>query len=307
MNPREGYTIIMVEGILATLSKAPTFFYQTLTSPYTLWSLLMLGLVLAVEPALCGWRRSSLAGLLAQRPSARIDCICFAIAISGLGTALSFPVIYGVSQLIAVKSTIPFTPATWIGIESRVLDYVFYILLLDFVLYMLHRLLHRVPLLWAFHKVHHSATEFTTISSARQHVVETALVLVCYGILAGLIGSSPQEIALIWGARVAKAYFIHSNVEISFGWIGRWIFVSPNAHRIHHSDAAVHFDSNFGGTFIIWDRIFGTHRTADPSQVRLGLGDCAKHTESFISVFIGPFRDAVDLIRSPWRPLRSDR
>lgn len=135
-----------------------------------------------------------------------------------------------------------------------------------------HWLSHKVPLLWEFHKVHHSATVLTPLTNFRVHPVYTwvfANILafsaaVANGLGNYMFGETAYQYALS-DTNIILVLFIHtyvhlqhSHVWISFrGMLGH-IFVSPAHHQVHHSDNPKHFDKNFGSCLALWDWMFGT-------------------------------------------------
>ncbi len=135
-----------------------------------------------------------------------------------------------------------------------------------------HWLSHKVPVLWEFHKVHHSAQVLTPLTNFRVHPVYTwifANILAVSAAIANglghyLFGDTARQYALS-DTNIILVLFIHvyvhlqhSHVWISFqGWMGQ-IFVSPAHHQVHHSSDPKHFDKNFGSCLALWDWMFGT-------------------------------------------------
>jgi sterol desaturase/sphingolipid hydroxylase (fatty acid hydroxylase superfamily) len=141
----------------------------------------------------------------------------------------------------------------------------------DFLKWCIHNLLHRVPLLWEFHKVHHSITEMDWIGNWRFHWVE---ILVYNGLLyvpAALVGAS-GEAALAAGVfDTFIGHFAHANLRWRIGWL-RFIINSPQMHIWHHNHPECGpINRNFGLTFSLWDWIFGTAYVPDHDPARLGF------------------------------------
>lgn len=258
---------------------------------------MLVALVLGIELAVCGWQRASIRRIIAAGPSARKDLAWFVITMTGIGALALYPVSKAVAYLHSFWTPTVFSPSAWAGFPNLLLDYIVFLVVMDFIEFAIHTTVHKVPAFWTFHKVHHSAEEFTVINSARFHTIDVAVAVVIVGVLVLLVGRSPAEVAALWGARTFIGYLVHSNINTEFGWLGRWIFVSPNAHRVHHSSAPEHHDSNYGTIFIVWDRLFGTYRRADPSTYLIGLADAedrAKHNGgSFVDHFLQPFRESL--------------
>ncbi|MCU0699566.1 MAG: sterol desaturase family protein [Myxococcaceae bacterium] len=128
----------------------------------------------------------------------------------------------------------------------------------DFVGYWAHRLMHRVPWLWRFHRLHHEATELSWLDAWRQHPVDFVLHGVLVGLPGALLGASLSHVSSVVLLRKAFTTFLHANVAVDFG---RWL-ASPVFHAVHHSAKPEDHDSNFAGTFPLWDVLFGTFRAA---------------------------------------------
>ncbi len=135
-----------------------------------------------------------------------------------------------------------------------------------------HWLSHKVPVLWEFHKVHHTAEVLTPLTNFRVHPVYTWIfanilavsAAVANGLGNYMFGDTAYQYALS-DTNIILVLFIHTYVHlqhshmwISFqGWLGR-VFVSPAHHQVHHSDNPKHFNKNFGSCLALWDWMFGT-------------------------------------------------
>jgi sterol desaturase/sphingolipid hydroxylase (fatty acid hydroxylase superfamily) len=124
--------------------------------------------------------------------------------------------------------------------------------------YWMHRTMHRVPLLWRFHALHHDAHDTTWLDAWRQHPLDFVLHGIAVGVPGALLGASLSDVASVVVLRKAFTTFLHANVNVKFGWFG-WVLASPRFHRHHHSADPRFFDRNFAGTFPLWDVVFGTH------------------------------------------------
>jgi sterol desaturase/sphingolipid hydroxylase (fatty acid hydroxylase superfamily) len=187
----------------------------------------------------------------------------------------------------------------------------------DFVLFYLHYLFHKVPTLWEFHKVHHSAEVMTPLTAYRMHpfevVVEMNITAIASGVLYGLFGymtdgGRPQMV--IFGINVVQfAFYVvgfnlrHSHVPLGYGRIVSQVFVSPWMHQLHHSRETPHLDKNMGFIFSFWDRLFGTLYIPHSGETfELGLTD-GEHAR-FHSVSALYFRPIANLARRLFRPAR---
>lgn len=139
----------------------------------------------------------------------------------------------------------------------------------DLVGYGVHRLMHRVPWLWRFHALHHEAVELSWLDAWRQHPVDALVHGLAVGLPGALTGASLSEVASVVLLRKAFTTFLHANVRVKFGAL-ELVLASPEFHRTHH----VHDQTNFAGTFPVWDLLFGTrsgvHQLERPVDVLRG-------------------------------------
>src|SRR5579863_479552 len=157
----------------------------------------------------------------------------------------------------------------------------------DFARYWSHRMMHRVPVLWEFHKVHHSAEVLTPISLYRSHPLDTLLTELAEVVVVGIVSAIflylfPQGLTLVTilgvnAFRFAFNFFganlRHSHIWFSFGSAAEHFIISPAQHQIHHSADPRHFNRNFGSEFAVWDWIFGTlYIPRQREDLILGLG-----------------------------------
>lgn len=187
-----------------------------------------------------------------------------------------------------------------------VLIAVVYFLALDFFGYWAHRISHSSKILWCFHCVHHSAPRFNLIASFRNHPIDAAfsrIVVVVPLTVFSFVDHPALAVATILYLSSVKALNVlqHGNFALP-GFIDRLIIV-PQAHRIHHSVDAAHFDSNFGGVFSIWDRLFGTYvdwRDV-PGVLALPIGLSNFNPVSFLDSILLPIKGCWRAHVRRWR------
>lgn len=147
------------------------------------------------------------------------------------------------------------------------------ILLLDCWLYVWHRMNHRIPLLWRFHRMHHSDAEMDVTTATRFHLGEHLGSATLRLGLIPLAGLFPIEILIYETLVVANTMFHHANITL--GWLDRplrWLIVTPRMHQIHHSRLQPETDSNYSTIFSFWDRLFRSYRMRIGNEpVELGL------------------------------------
>ncbi|HEV2548900.1 MAG TPA: sterol desaturase family protein [Stellaceae bacterium] len=170
--------------------------------------------------------------------------------------------------------------------------------LLDFAIYLQHVMFHAVPALWRLHRMHHADLDFDVTTGARFHPIE---ILLSMGLKLGVVAAlgAPAVAVLVFEVALnATAMFNHGNVGLP-DWLDRvlrWIVVTPDMHRVHHSAVPNETNSNFGFNLPWWDRLLGTYRAQpaaghqdmtigldtfrDPGQLRLD--------RMLVQPFIGP-------------------
>lgn len=127
--------------------------------------------------------------------------------------------------------------------------------LYDFFYYWNHRMGHEINLLWAAHVVHHSSEEYNLTTALRQ-TSGSFFGWIFYLPLA-LLGIPPEVLFPIAGLNLIYQFWVHTRHIPKLG-ILVWFLVTPSNHRVHHAQNQLYIDKNYGGVFIIWDRLFGT-------------------------------------------------
>ncbi len=194
------------------------------------------------------------------------------------------------------------------NIGTTLLYMVVFYAVADFIAYAIHYFQHKLPILWHFHKVHHSAEVLHPLSNFREHPIDNLVYKVVIGLGMGVVvgvatnltGHAPSLPTLLGVPLLMFAFnFVGYNLRHSHIWLrwpGRWsmVFPSPAHHQIHHSYHADHIDKNFAFMFPIWDVIFGTYcMPADNRDVRFGVGEGqAEGLTSCVRLYLVPFRDA---------------
>lgn len=169
------------------------------------------------------------------------------------------------------------------------------ILLFDAWMYLWHRMNHVVPFFWMFHQVHHSDPRMDVTSAVRFHPGEIFLSILARFVVVPLLGMTLWELALYESILLPVILLHHSNIDLTdrVDAALRWAIVSPNMHRIHHSDYQPETDSNFSSVFSWWDRIFKSYRKReDYHTIRYGLENL---TESKWHTLKG-------ILETPFRP-----
>lgn len=161
-------------------------------------------------------------------------------------------------------------------------------LVMDFSFWLSHYLRHKVPWLWYFHAIHHSARELSPMTVWRAHPLEEPLTFLITMIPVGIFGGDQSAwvvVTVFYGA--AWPFFIHSNIRTNLGPL-RYLIVSPQFHRVHHSIRPEQFDKNFGEHIVLWDWLFGTIELDTESYPETGIRDDAfveVRTKSPVAMF----------------------
>ena len=154
----------------------------------------------------------------------------------------------------------------------------------DFIQWNIHRLLHRVPFLWEFHKVHHSVEEMGFAAHLRFHWMEGIIYRVIEYLPLALIGFGIKEFFIVHAFTTAVGHFNHSNIRVPLGPL-RYLFNNPQMHIWHHAKKLPkdhRFGMNFGLTLSIWDYLFKTaYVPSNGRDIELGFHDMDKFPKSF--------------------------
>lgn len=152
------------------------------------------------------------------------------------------------------------------------------IIALDCLIYWQHVFSHRIPILWRLHRVHHSDRDIDVTTAIRFHPVEIALSMVLKIGAVYLLGASAFAVILFEILLNGCAMFNHANIRMpaALDRVLRWIVVTPDMHRVHHSAIPSETDSNFGFNLPWWDRLFGTYvpqPTKGHDEMTIGLSE----------------------------------
>lgn len=146
------------------------------------------------------------------------------------------------------------------------------VVLLDLAIYLQHVLFHAVPALWRFHRMHHADLEFDVTTGVRFHPIEILLSMAIKLVVVLALGTPALAVLSFEILLNATSLFNHGNVELParFDRALRWVMVTPDMHRVHHSIIARETNSNYGFNLPWWDRVFGTYR-AQPEAGHLAM------------------------------------
>lgn len=191
----------------------------------------------------------------------------------------------------------------WLSVEGWMF-LIIGLLLLDLIsAYFIHWLEHKVKWMWQFHIVHHSDKEIDTTSANRHHPGESLFRLVFTVLAVLLIGTPIWLIFLYQTMSVVLTQFNHANIKMP-KWLDdslMWIFVTPNMHRVHHHYRQPYTDSNYGNIFSIWDRIFGTYKSAPNEKLVYGIDTMmeTQNTGNIVELLKKPFTKYIPSVEYP--------
>jgi len=174
------------------------------------------------------------------------------------------------------------------------------VIALDFVIYLQHVLVHAVPILWRLHRVHHADPDIDVTTGLRFHPIEIVLSLLIKFAAILVLGAPVIAVVIFEILLNAGAMFNHANVRLPL-WLDkllRWVIVTPDMHRIHHSVEDEEANSNFGFNLTWWDRLFGTY-TVEPRHghggMKIGIHhyNVPKQVSWLHGILILPFRKKI--------------
>ena len=173
------------------------------------------------------------------------------------------------------------------------------VLILDVAIYFQHVLFHAVPALWRLHRMHHADLEFDVTTGIRFHPFEIVLSMLIKLIVVTGLGLPASGVLIFEVLLNATSMFSHGNVAIPAElerWL-RWIVVTPDMHRVHHSIEAQETNSNFGFNLSCWDRLFGTYRqqpAAGHQAMTIGIAQFREPRELRLDrMLLQPFREGT--------------
>ena len=184
----------------------------------------------------------------------------------------------------------------------------------DFTKYIVHRWMHKMPLLWAVHKVHHSAKTMTPITVYRVHPLEGVLFSLRSVCSQGAViptflffFGTAVDLYTIVGVNILVFFFHatgsnlrHSHIDISYWKWLEHILISPSQHQVHHSIAEEHYDKNFGAALAVWDWIFGSlHLSENKGEVVFGLDTYESGKEGRIKdLYLEPIYEIARIVKA---------
>lgn len=260
--------------------------------------LLPLLLALLVEFCLALNKRDFLLRLTIWKKSRRVDLYGFILShlhrlLALLNIAFTFGIPFLLDRLI--RNILPAEFSLFALFDQYAgypLAIVAFVFIATFFNYWEHRLWHSA-LLWPIHRFHHSATDYNVLTETRKHFTEVLLTPLFFTLPMTLLGA-PLEFVLAYLTLILfQGFMNHTDQAISYGWIGRHLWVDPVYHKLHHSAASEHINKNFSGTLPVWDRLFGTYAHAEHPIV-VGVSDAPHYaTQPFWKIYLIDFSELL--------------
>jgi len=192
----------------------------------------------------------------------RINLWRVAVEAIPLGAVMSVALPFGAWMYSHRLMTVPMN--TWWG-------WVAMFLCTEFFYYWLHRSGHRIRWYWASHQVHHTGNEYNLSAAFRQSITGKISGGFIFFAPQCLLGFPPDAVLVSYGVNLFYQYWIHTDLINKMGWM-EGIFNTPSAHRVHHAANVEYLDCNYGGTILLFDRLFGTYvPEKDGVPIRYGL------------------------------------
>ncbi len=210
-----------------------------------------------------------------------------------------------------LRAVLPLTVAMEPGKIAFVVWSIILFIFVDFANFVSHFLQHKVGFLWELHKVHHSATVLTPITTSRVNPIGDKFD----HLVAATINGFPTGVAMFFfefraldiGVMVATVNLFgsilnldalrHSNYQVSFGWFDR-IFISPHMHQLHHSAQFEDWDINLGNKLAVWDWIFGTARIpVKGEKIHFGIGRGSHYDAEYTTLYGAYVRPISNMLK----------
>jgi lathosterol oxidase len=183
----------------------------------------------------------------------------------------------------AVSSSVQHTVRAW----PAAVQFVALLCVADLTQYWVHRAFHRVPLLWRFHAIHHSAEQMDWLAGSRLHLVDVAVTRGLTYVPIYLLGFADGPLFVYLVVVSAQATFIHANVRFDFGPL-KWLIATPQFHHWHHASEAEAIDKNFAVHLPVIDAVFGTVHLPARWPRSYGIASGVRVPDGYLRQFVWP-------------------
>ena len=163
-----------------------------------------------------------------------------------------------------------------------ILVWIFMFIAWDFCFYWLHRFHHKFSLLWAVHVIHHEGEHFG-LSLGIRNSWYSSITSIPFFIILAWMGIPTEVFLVVSSTHYFIQFYNHNQVVRNSGWLD-YIMITPSHHKVHHGKNPEYVDKNFGGTLVIWDKLFGTfQRETKDNPVELGTHDLFRTDNVFLA------------------------
>ena len=208
------------------------------------------------------------------------DSAIFKLEILSVGVRLFFSLVVFFPLLGLLVPFNIFSFSSWD--VHPVVNFFICFLLIDFFHYVLHRLHHSIPLLWRFHRLHHSDKDVDVMTSWLHHPFEAISIYFLITFMYVMFDIPLEFIYTYSIIFILHVAFTHTKMYVP-DHIDRWLryfIVTPNAHRLHHSIDIKEGNSNFGQIFLFWDVLFNTHLKSNSYLINCGI-ECSQSPSNY--------------------------
>lgn len=221
--------------------------------------------------------------------------------VANLTTGFSYKVVDGIAIALFIQAFY-----LWVydyGLqwnpELSVLSVLALIVFIDFCFYINHVLMHKVRWFWNVHVTHHSSEHMNFSTALRQNFTfALSGSWLFWWIPAALLGFDKTWVLLAIEGNLVYQFFLHTEQVRKLGWLEK-VMNTPSHHRVHHGSNPKQIDTNFGGIFIIWDKLFGTFRSEeDAGEIKYGV---TRMPAKPYNPFYLQVHDWVDMFKGVWR------
>jgi sterol desaturase/sphingolipid hydroxylase (fatty acid hydroxylase superfamily) len=259
----------------------------------------VIAVCLALEAICLGLDRSALARLVNRdSPSTRVDLFYTILRLTGGLNVLIFVFSFGTLFWVVNQIHRVLHIGVLANVHSIILQFGIVYLVNTFVAYWGHRFMH-TPWMWKIHMVHHAAEEMNVVTPFRNHPIELVVMTILNAFPVALLGASPAVIVVYYAVNMVYQSLAHSEINVN-GKLWELIWITPAAHRIHHSKRPDHWNRNFG-IMTLWDYLFGTYYVPTAEKLTYGVdGGELYNRPSYV-------RELIDNVRRWLSPQPADQ
>jgi sterol desaturase/sphingolipid hydroxylase (fatty acid hydroxylase superfamily) len=253
----------------------------------------VVAVVLTAEIFFVGWKGSSLFRLIIGRSSSAVlDTLNLVVMLFNLSVFLEIALSLGGAFLVSKFIAWVYSQYGWSrislpsdGIPDVTMSLAIYWLIINFVQYWAHRMMH-LPMFWHLHRFHHAGTDLNIITCFRMHPLEPVIHRF-FSLASPLIflDIPPRVLLIYFFVGAVVDLLAHSQLPWGYGWFGRWVVHSPRVHQVHHSAEDEHQNRNFSNC-PLWDHMFGTWYKGTKLPTKYGIADPAYEKRPFTQIVI---------------------